>query len=383
MLTRSVRIYRGGALRVLAAICMIPAGLFLLGGMRVLFTAPWVVLIGVLFSIPIAVRIWHARLVSGVSVRATPEGVWLGEQLLANDRIEAVFLRDARTVTVVLQDRTRVELEVDQPAEEVVSALGFDRAKRLYRVPLQTVIGPFTKGFSTFVGSMLVLGYASSEYGVGGLLGALVCSVLLTTLVVRWLGAPQVIVGTDGMRLELGLRRRFVSFADIAKVRTAPLSPHLADQNKRLIGASVVVELRDGERVQLDLDGDAEALVRRIEAGRRDFDGPAASVLALARGERTLSDWRRDLEELLARPPGYREAPLGVVELTRELSDASAPADRRIGAALALRSKAPEEVARIRVAADTCADDAVRLALEAVCDDRLDEATLERAERRT
>jgi hypothetical protein len=62
------------------------------------------------------------------------------------------------------------------------------------------------------------------------------------------------------------------------------------------------------------------------------------------------------------------------------VKDGDAPPGRRIGAALALGSSGhPEAREKIRAAAEACASQGVRVALERAAEDDLDDATLERA----
>jgi len=65
------------------------------------------------------------------------------------------------------------------------------------------------------------------------------------------------------------------------------------------------------------------------------------------------------------------------------LESTAAPRERRIGAALALRAAShPEARARIRAAAETSADEDLRVALEQAAKGEMDEQALERALRK-
>ncbi|MDI3282976.1 hypothetical protein [Polyangium sp. 15x6] len=65
------------------------------------------------------------------------------------------------------------------------------------------------------------------------------------------------------------------------------------------------------------------------------------------------------------------------------LQDPAEDRGRRIGAAMLLRVAAPDAAPRIRIAAETSADDELRAALERAAEEELDDATLERALRVT
>lgn len=258
------------------------------------------------------------------------------------------------------------------------------------RSPLRTEVGAFTLGFMTFVVSSIALGWLAAWVDVLGVTSVLVLPTLLTVLVVRFFGMPALLVGADGVRIERGLRRRFVSFADLATVRAAKPIRFLEDgvrmPDEHVDGRGVVLELRGGESILLPTIGQSnvqlDALVARIEAGRADFGAHGVRrVLSLRREGRSIEDWSRDLQGLTTHDASFREQPIDADELAFELDDASAPAERRIGAALALRALAPEAPQRIRVVAESCADPALRAALIGVCDETLDEELVESAER--
>ena len=92
----------------------------------------------------------------------------------------------------------------------------------------------------------------------------------------------------------------------------------------------------------------------------------------------------RDQVRALTRGPAdYRHAHLQAHDLEEIVTDPAAPAERRIAAVMALSGDAkPETNGRIRVAIDTCADDALRAAFEQAAEARLDDDTLHRAIRR-
>ena len=98
-------------------------------------------------------------------------------------------------------------------------------------------------------------------------------------------------------------------------------------------------------------------------------------------GGRTAAEWRVHLRGLIDVHGDYRAAAVGPLELAALTADASAPADVRVGAAVAL-SVLPNdnpERARVRVAIDTAANPVLRVALERALDGEVDEALLARA----
>src|SRR5205807_4438336 len=96
----------------------------------------------------------------------------------------------------------------------------------------------------------------------------------------------------------------------------------------------------------------------------------ASARLALARGGRDTKAWITSLREYVHDARGYRVAPLEPDDLFSLAVDASADAEIRAGALVALASK-PEHQPRVRVAADDIADPALRRVALASDDDEL------------
>ncbi len=122
--------------------------------------------------------------------------------------------------------------------------------------------------------------------------------------------------------------------------------------------------------------GMARDLQERI-ASRLASNVSAEAAPRVAREGRTLDAWRN---ELLS--PSYRSREVTSEEATRILTSAAATPDERVGAALILAGRAEGEArdqdrARIRVAAAACVDRKLRVALEHVASDELEEAMLE------
>lgn len=366
----SMREHPGGVLRTAATVCAVPAALLLLAAFRLLLSGTvFLLLVAAVPALPVAIYLHRGRVQPGGIVRASSAGLDVLGRIVPYEHIEESFESAPRMLTLKLRDRAQIVLEVAGSAAEALTQLGFATERRTVREPLAQLLSPFTQGFLTFVGSMLTLGFLLARHEAAGLGIAFVSSCVLATLVVRVFGYPNVLLGADGLRVSSGLRRSFVPFAALAEVRSE--------------GGTVWLRCHDGTTRILSPAGNAQALAERIEVAWRAFQhGSGLRIEALARGEQTLLEWRRELSALAERGTGFRQMPIDATLLELELGDASAPADRRIGAALALRGQNPKHIERIRGVAGTCADDALRLALEAVCDDTLDEALLERAERR-
>ena len=104
---------------------------------------------------------------------------------------------------------------------------------------------------------------------------------------------------------------------------------------------------------------------------------------SLARGSRSIAEWRAWLRTAATASGGFRDATLPVESLEALLADPGASTEERIGAAIALRESGvlgPANVQnRIRVAAEATANPHVRVALLAAAEDEIDETVLDKA----
>jgi hypothetical protein len=118
----------------------------------------------------------------------------------------------------------------------------------------------------------------------------------------------------------------------------------------------------------------------RKRIGRDDPEAGGAGALLERRG-RPAPAWRAALRCLMAEAGAdYRTAKLTREQALAVLEDGGAPAELRIGAALALSSARDRATAeRLRIAAEGCASCDVRIALEQAADGEVDEGTLDRA----
>ncbi len=93
----------------------------------------------------------------------------------------------------------------------------------------------------------------------------------------------------------------------------------------------------------------------------------------LERRGRAINVWKESIESALRSPTVYRLATPTRDQLEQVVEDAKAPAERRVGAALALASLPGSPVERVRVAAEATADDRIRKALLDAAEGTLDE----------
>jgi hypothetical protein len=239
--------------------------------------------------------------------------------------------------------------------------------QRAIAMPLRRTLGAFTIGLLAWL-----VGYVVSVFAMASLgpISVFVLSPLVATipciLSVWRLGNPRVIVGSDGVRTRGLLHQRFVPHGHIDRINTF---------HSAIDGTSGVrIGLRDGSAVVLPVVAlgrdHLDAVVRRIERARELALGSGTpQVDALARGDRSMAEWRNEIERLAVAQPGFRERALGREDFERVLADPNALPDQRVGAAMALRVADPDAAkARVRVAALAVADEHVRRALLAAAE---------------
>ncbi len=194
---------------------------------------------------------------------------------------------------------------------------------------------------------------------------------------------PRVVVGRDAVHVDKASGSVTIPLTQIDKVWGHGQAVFIRDTHGNVTSASggVRLPLRDPSQVASPI---VLGVVDRIQDAQRASATAAspehALVASLDRGGRTLAEWRKALGELLGGDASYRAARLGAEDVEKVLGDATLPADRRIGAALALRAAGvPGAEARIRIAADLSADDGVRVALEQIAEGEVEDAALEDA----
>jgi hypothetical protein len=291
-------------------------------------------------------------------------------------------------------DVARVGVADESSADRLLAALGLGAAQRRTTVRFARLFSRLALGFATFVvltwismiAARIVAGPAGAPAAMGiGSLCAYPLAALLIGPINRALLWTEVIVGVDGLSVRKGLSRRFIPFADVVRAEL---------YNRRFMGRGRTIDVpggielwkADGSSEQVPLDPDdaqlRTAILQRIRqslAVRRAADEPEALLDALARKGRTATSWRRDLSQLW-RDAAYRDRVVRREDVAVALEDVAAPAEQRVGAAIALvASGDPEAPARVRIAADACADPALREALTAIAADEESDAVIDAA----
>jgi hypothetical protein len=226
------------------------------------------------------------------------------------------------------------------------------------------------------VGGASVLTWAAASGVALALIGSLVYAAD------RAIAEPELVVGSDGLRVRGAVARRFLRYKDLEAAR---LDEHGIRLTLRGGATELLPMWRHGMwGLPADPAADRQAregplatellhrrarVLERIQAGiaarGQALLGDAQLVLLERRG-RSSAEWRSAMDALLARSEGgYREVRLDPDALARVAENPAQPADRRVGAALALaRTDDPGVRQRLRFAVETCADERLRASLE-------------------
>ncbi len=271
-----------------------------------------------------------------------------------------------------------VEVESLAAGNAILEAVGFSSDRHALRVRTagnssQTLREMAVVG-AVFLLSvpLLALGLAD-EPGTLALAGAATAATVgIVALLARATVKPVVRVGLDGIAIARGRERTFVPVRDVVGVEMTK-----AGVEVWVTGAQPPLVLRCWGVQQA-------ALHARILEVVRGFGGAAAPPAQLARLDRQgrdLAGWREALRRVVGDDAGdYRRSGLAREDLAKLLAQGDAPAERRIGAAMALASSGDAgERECVRIAARACASEELRAVLERIAEDEVDEASVEAA----
>ena len=274
-----------------------------------------------------------------------------------------------------------ITLPCEERGHEGLEALGFSPMERRISIRLASIQRMVAAGCIGLPVIGIVLAAVSGALHDIGMpkttseLVFLLVAFSSTWLLVRAQKPHEVVVGMDGVVVRRAFSRTYHSYADIEIVQ--------AQDNElrwRLRGTKWFAAAAKGEPRLV------QAAAKRIDLARRTGalveDGARVREL-LDRKGRTLAEWRTALSGLLLQGGDYRNATVTEEALLAVLEDPGENRGRRIGAAMILRIAVPEAAPRIRIAAETSADDELRAALERAAEEELDDATLERVLRVT
>ncbi|WP_437671299.1 hypothetical protein [Sorangium sp. So ce131] len=200
-------------------------------------------------------------------------------------------------------------------------------------------------------------------------------------------GPRVLVVGSDGLSIQADAGEHFIPFHGIERVDDTGLGVQLALTGGEEVALLIVPPqiLRDPQETGLSMalaERRREHLLAllRERIGRGAPEAGGAGALLERRG-RPARAWRAALRRLVSEAGvDYRTARLTREQAFAVLEDGAAPAEHRIGAALALSSASDgETAARVRIAAESCVNRDVRLALEQAAEGEVAEWTLEQA----
>jgi hypothetical protein len=343
-----------------------------------------------------------------IAVTAGELVVRLGEDVWRRPVSEIVdgWVEDPHGVRLRLRDGTVLGAEAPDAAaaEALLRAAGVDVAQRVLGVDLTSSASRTLLGVPLAVLATMALGLTTVFFfGVIGLgiadilhkpandaLGGLTLLAVMVALIAGMLAAvvstlwrERVRIGADGVAVKGMFTTSFVPYEEVRSVAADPEGVRLHTAKRHVL----LPTWRRGEpRLSPDASGTSEGarkqrvILDRIRraAALRQPGGPELAILD--RAGRSIEAWRDEVRALAAAPADYRRVQLGTQDLEGIVTDATAPAERRIAAVLALGSDpAPATKDRIRIAIDTCADEELRAALERAAEDELDDGTLRRA----
>lgn len=339
-------------------------------------------LLGVLYALrasPSSARHAHgaASYVPAVRGRATFEGSDGVAVHVDRADLRGVELDAADVLVLTRRDRTAVCLADTNRARllQVAADLGFAVVRRVegdspvnrlpdYAANLAWFVFMLLLPGTLFVSVFMLRGAYRSQLDVPLLLAAIVM-VPASVLVVRAFIPRDLRVGADGLSYRTLTGNRFLPHARIAKVLREDKGVRLTlvDGREMVFHPPLLAGVRLVEYLE-----DARA------AARGAVDAGALGAL-LDRGARSLADWKRAAEGLATNTGGYRGLVVTPDQLRVLVDDGGAPPERRVAAALALRSSTGESD-RIRLAAQSSADDELRAALEAAAEGEIAEDAL-------
>ena len=318
---------------------------------------------------------------------ASAEGLRVDERLLPRSDFDGAVLRhDGERTYVLLRGAHDLEVEVPNniEADALTRALGLDAASSTVEFALSKA--PSAWGYlamaamAAFAGTATYLLRSTESRALAVAMG------LVAILGYAWLATRVFLrVGADGLVVRSPLRRaRFLAHDAIESVRND--------------GSAIVVAPRSGLGIVLQVPGipsgeepeqraqderrtdEAIAIVRRVQQARRAHREHRASaeslVAVLARGDRSAREWLDELRRVGEGAAGtFRTMGASRAQLFAVVESTTARARDRLAALVALRTRLGEdEMPRVRVAAERCAEPALRERMIRVADAASDEA---------
>ena len=282
------------------------------------------------------------------------------EQTIALDQVEQATSfeldNDAAYSCLQIALRDGRDLELEMPTKDAAAFLQHTRLgprHRAYRLRAHRVgfgaigvLGYFMfapAGLMGFIGSGL--GLAAMDYWLQPAKENWSYKLLLALLIMfvlgavwdsmRWLLAKvvghQVDLGNDGIRWGSWFSPRFVPYSEITSIQ-------FEGGHSRLTQDWLVLRTQSGEVFRVGLRGTGQGSAQAVRTRLRGVLGQQAELLVpeFEQGDRSDSAWRSELRELVRGDTGYRQRRMPREKVHELLHDPAAPADQRLGAAVAL-----------------------------------------------
>ncbi|WP_438023467.1 hypothetical protein [Sorangium sp. So ce233] len=342
--------------------------------------------------------LWAALGSSGASIVRVSNALWI-ERPGDRSAFPLLSLTSARLSScggeVALKtddgDVIRVRVEDSADAERLLGAIAAGREQGTWSVRLHDDVPPPPRR-RLFVGVAALVSlicWSVLDPDVALSLGVVTgASAWALAALLREGAAPRVLVaGSDGLSLRDDAGERFIPYACIERIDETALGVELELAGGEEVSLTIVPPqlLRDPSETGLSMvlaERRREHLLAllRERSGRGAPEAGRAGALLERRGLAAPA-WRAALRRLVDEAGAdYRTAKLSREQAYAVLEDGGAPAELRIGAALALSSSRDDHTAeRLRIAAEGCASRDVRLAIEQAAEGEVDDWTLERA----
>jgi hypothetical protein len=298
----------------------------------------------------------------------------------ASDGVRVVF-RHRHTFPSLIGAAPMVVFLADHipQAEAILAAAHVDLEQRVFRATFMRPQSawPLFLAIAVFIGlsAALLLGCraffrSNPDLVALALVGAIGAYALTARTVVT--------VGTDGIEIRRAFRKRFVPLDEIraAKSETNALCITLTTGRSIIIAPASPCAERVGSFGTSDLGMERALLADRIGDAIRMHKRRSGSVgvASLGRASRSADEWLASLRAIAVGSSDYRTGVVPLEELSRIVTDTTAAADVRVGAAVALRIADPDAAAeRIRIAAEATAAPDLRALLTDIAEERDDE----------
>jgi hypothetical protein len=284
-------------------------------------------------------------------VRADERGLSAdGALVLPRARIETGYLQppalgkaDAPQVRLIGRryfERVAIAVHDEAEGTRLLETLGLDPSRAVAHFRVRQGIFASKRAQAVLNGILTAFGYQAYVF-LSGPIKLPFTAVILVLLALNALPS-RVSIGADGVLVASTLRRRFYSFANVARVTATAWGIALVTKQGKEIELRTRSREAKGAKIH---DPTTMAIVARIEAGiaRMAARGEAGldPAALVARGAQTYEEWVAALRGLRS-GGGYRAAAVAEETLWRVAEDPKVDASTRVGAALALRDDLDE-----------------------------------------